>query len=481
MSRVPRPFPLVIHNDLLSSYTPSLSRNSSVSSINSKTGLLASNSILPIARSPSAASIYCDHSQHSISSRTIPKKLFVVNPDVPPRSDSLPRVSRQQLPRQAGGSYGAMGSLPPPMTDSPSLQSRFSTSTVGSIQYLDTPPTALSRVQSFIRVPLSRQISTQTTRSTVTAPSRQQQADELTTARVPPRSLLLSRRHFMEPLSRDGTPESVMSAATFTSAPTNLNIGHVAAYTPFQVSQMSRYGNYISPYLSSTASLPPQLQPGSAASPGRSTAPQMVMMGPHAGYSGAPLAPARLHTATSSNASIHSVVPSLHGTDEYGQPLSHSASRVGPHVADAQPIYSRLPSGMRLGPPPHAHTRTGSDDPVWRPYSAGARMTAAAAGLYDDVLLPNPYNRGAEIRRYGSVPHAGSYDSRPGFGYGGYGRDGHGLDYGYGYASAYGLAAGMGMPVGHGQTHERGIARGAAADGNDSRWREIVWKAATTP
>ena len=106
-----------------------------------------------------------------------------------------------------------------------------------------------------------------------------------------------------------------------------------------------------------------------------------------------------------------------------------------------------------------------ASDPLWRPYSAGARL-----GPYDNVELPNPYNRGAEIRRYGSVPHIRSGNESGGYGYAGLGYGGYGLGYamGFGYG-AWGREGGV-VPM----------AAGKAA-GNDPRWREMVMRAAATP
>ncbi|RPD63798.1 hypothetical protein L227DRAFT_650792 [Lentinus tigrinus ALCF2SS1-6] len=433
MSQVPKPFPLITPNDLLTGSTSSASRKSSMSSIDSSTGLLASNS----ARPSSTASVPSAYSQDSVSGRTVPKRMFVANngsgiPSQP--EDALARVRRAQQVRR-GQSYGAMGSPQHPRVPVP--QSRFSGSTVASNRSPEPPSPwgrAVSPAQSSIMSTHSRQSSAAAT----IAPQRQMR----NVPHAPPGPLLLNPNPFMEPLSRHGTPKTALSGLSYSSAPGNLNLGHMAAaYSPFS----QPYGGYLGPY-SMSAGVPPQLQPGAhpgipQAHPYTSMPPYMASLGPHVSYSASPVGgPPRMHNATPSNASIHSMAPSVHFTNEYG----HSVHGHGHTTGTASDN-----TNMRL--PPNAHMRMTSD-PVWRPYSAGARL---GNGPYDNVELPNPYNRGAEIRRYASNPHVRSGS--------------HG---GYEYAYAYGSQGG--------RVHEGGIARGFAAV-NDPRWREMVMRAAATP
>ena len=472
MSRVPRPFPLVVPNELLTGSTQSHSRATSLSSITSTTGLLTKNNavppILPTTRPTSPASIQSYHSFRSTSSRTVPKRLFVVNAAP---GDTLARMRREQEEHREAA-YGAMAG---PDRRPRVLQSRFSGSTIASTHSLDAPPPRIfSTAQSFVRAALSRQPSARIATPVVpVVPERREQ--EPAPPRIPPRPLrplLLSQNPFMEPLSRHGTPETALSSQSFASAPANLNWGHVAAYNPFDVPQT--YGPYLTPHRSTvSAGIPPQLQPGLRSTGSISSSDSMSanlsaipipntsipphMIAPHVSYTGAPLVPPRLHTATPGSASIHSMVPSLHGTDEYGQPIT---------------VISRAPersySGAGTAAPPQvaqqAHIRAGSDPIQWRPYSAGPRVYA-----YDDVELPNPYNRGAEIRRYGSVPHvrSGSYGGL-GYAYGvppvPYGGAGY-------YMTEY-VGQGAGGPA-------RGIARGFAGT-SGSGWREVVIRAAAT-
>lgn len=448
MSRVPRPFPLITPIDLLTGSTPSLTRKPSTTSVDSKSGLLTHASTLPTVRPASLTSVYSYHPQYSVSTRTIPKRLFVVNPEVRSPSSYTPTATQREHQIRPGESYGAMGSpgRPPP-------RSRFSGSTIASVQSQNTPPpTIRSPVQSFVGA-LSRRISTR-------AVASQKHEQNKSPSRRPTisRPMLLDSNPFREPLSRHGTPETALSSRSFVTAPANVNLRQLPTYIPF--SQAQAYGNYVGPFSYPThpPGIPPQLQPGAGASaesgkrsalfvPADAMSMSMNMnsnvngipahmLGPHIGYAGSPVTPSRVHTATPSSASIHSVVPSVHCIDEYGYPITRT--------------------GTTRSPPP-AHICTASD-PIWRPYSAGARMT----GMYDNAELPNPYNRGAEIRRYGSVPHV-----RGAFGYG--------LGTPYGGVAYY--TAGY---TGHGaRVHEHGIARGLAA-ANDPSWREMVMRAAAS-
>ncbi|RDX50056.1 hypothetical protein OH76DRAFT_1482551 [Lentinus brumalis] len=448
MSRVHRPFPLITPNDLITGSTPSVSRSPSMSSVNSRTGLLARDTN---GRSSGPASIRSAHSP--ASGRTVPKRMFTaINGAASHPEDAHGRVRREQQIRR-GQSYGAMGSPQHPRPSvGPILQSRFSGSTIASTRSFDSPPPrAVSPVQSSVMSTLSRQSSAATT----VTPQRQPQ----NVFRAPHRPLLLNPNPFMDPLSRHGTPETALSGVSYSSAPGNLNLGHMAAYSPF--AQPYAYSGYLGPYSASTsAGVPPQLQPGARpdvthladpfADPhpharSASSSPQyMTSMGPHISYAASPVGPPpRMHNATPSNASIHSMAPSLHFTNEHGHPIPGAAA------------HGQGQGSMHL--PASAHMRMASD-PVWRPYSAGARLS----GPYDDVELPNPYNRGAEIRRYGSVPHVRS---------GSYGAPAYG---GYGYGNGYVTYA----PVGYMGQDMRSGGRGAA---NDARWREVVMRAAATP
>lgn len=100
--------------------------------------------------------------------------------------------------------------------------------------------------------------------------------------------------------------------------------------------------------------------------------------------------------------------PSIHFNHANASPTSgHPAALTPSHPANmhAGAGAARLPEA--------AHLRSASDDPLFRPYSAGPRVGRRGAGAYDDLALPNPYAAGAEIRRYGSVPHMRS----AGYGY----------------------------------------------------------------
>ena len=443
MSRIPRPFPVVTPNDLLSGSTlnDTSSRPPSTTSVTSVTRLLSQPQIQPYSpptgRVPSrSASV---HSHISVDAwNNVPKRLFVVNADATPASEEdITRAARGQQVRR-GASYGAMGSPahPRPMdlisfSPAPSVHSKYGLP--GTPRVVSPPASAAT----FGQWP------------SAAAPMTPRQMEE-GNAGAPQRPLLLSANPFMDPPSRDQTPESFHSGYSMSSAPTNSS--SASSYTPFG----RTYGGYLSPHTSyssngSLVGVPPQLQPGANSYP-RFTDPFNPSRGRGASKSsivshpGTPMGtPAAL---TPSSASVHSVVPSVHLLDARSAIQPQYAMQVG----IAQPSV-----------PPTAHMRAPSDDMLWRPYSAGPRMSRSPNDmLYEDVRLPNPY--GGEVRRFGSVPHvrSGRYS-------GGYGAAGYG-PYSWGAADA-GQAEEM-------RTPSRGIARGAVV-AQAPNWREMVMRAAT--
>ncbi|KAI8998505.1 hypothetical protein BD414DRAFT_123297 [Trametes punicea] len=433
MSRVPRRFPLITPNDLLD--TSPLKRVNSVSSVHSTTRLLSRTDSMPPWRSTSPVSI---DSQRSTPSRTVPKRLFVAKTGVKAQVNDSDTHGNHAGKLWRGPSYGATIAQESVLEPS-GLQSRFSTSTAGNIEVDAAAHMSPLKKLIIMRTPRGEHHSRQ--------PSAASQQDTL---KVPPRPLLLSTNPFMEPLSRHGTPETALSGMSFTSAPGNLDLGRMAM-NPFKPDP---YGNYLSPYSSGTVTpMYPHstLQYGSSTSSESQTyaGPQVLPTygPPYVNYSGVRVSiPERTHTATPSASSIHSMSPSIHFTDASGNTYVHPASLTPAHPSNG----NDLSLAARL--PPTVHLRSASD-PFFRSYSTEPRL--GPSGLKDDVVLPNPYVAGAQIRRYGSVPHvhSGSYGERSPY------RD----------MQAYGNAGW--------RAYERGMARGVAA-AEDPRWMDVVMKAA---
>ncbi|KAI0375042.1 hypothetical protein BV20DRAFT_1041206 [Pilatotrama ljubarskyi] len=445
MSRVPRPFPLVTPNDLLS--TPPVSRAPSMTSVHSATRLLSRTySTAPGGRAASpASSVY---SQDSARAKTIPKRLFVANSGT---ADSFSQASRVDEAGQVR-TYGAIDTNASRGDPGPSpLYSRFSTSTIGStysavLATEPSPPKRLFSLRASRPDFLARRPS-----APAPAPPRPQRLRE----KAPPRPLLLNPNPFgTDPLSRHGTPETALSGLSFVPAPENLDRGRMA---PAFVGST----NYLTPYgLAPYPPLPLQLQRGQF---DRSPSPQVYTYAPaqYMYYSDVPVStPDHTRAHTPGSSSIHSMSPSIHFTpaDAPGHPAALTPGATPPSRPYLNSDANGSAQWTRL--PPTAHLRSTSD-PLFRPHTADPNTPASRA--YDDVMLPNPYAAGAEIRRYGSVPHV---RAAPGLGVaGGNGSKDEQVHYTAGW-------------TGHGaRVQEKGIARGMMAAG-DPRWREAVMKAA---
>ncbi|KAH9857014.1 hypothetical protein C2E23DRAFT_934271 [Lenzites betulinus] len=421
MSRVPHPAPLVTLNDLLD--TPPVSRATSVVSAHSATRLLSQSAQSTLARPASPASMY---SQESTRPRTVPKRLFVANST--PRSSTQTTVSRTEELQRAP-SYGATGTETREIEPS-ILHSRFSTSTMGSTHSVAP---ALPRSLFSLRVPHSEHLFRRP--SAPAAPSVPRPPVEKMPQRIPPRPLLLNP--FSDPLSRHGTPETAFSGYSYTSAPANMNVGGYAVPPPFPGPYgqgPAAYGSYLSPYASPSLYSAPQFDRSSTPQTIYTvTGPAQVLPGPPGYAYLAPYAvhyagaPTRTHAATPSASSIHSMSPSIH-FHPTGPAPAHPASLTPAHPAN------------ETRAPPAVHLRSASD-PVVRTYSADPRVGGRGDG---DVMLPNPYAAGAEIRRYGSVPHVRSTGA-------------------YVDSVTSGCMGGL----------------TAAAPAEDGRWREAVLKAAS--
>ncbi|KAI0780783.1 hypothetical protein BD413DRAFT_500132 [Trametes elegans] len=446
----------------------------SMSSINSATHLLHR---VDTQRSPRPASPASVYSQESMHSRTAPRRLFVVNRDSLAQPFSSTRGSIAE-PLRRNASYGATNAQDRTPASSV-LPSRFSTSTIASIEHVDpAPPKRMFSLRSTRSSHLLRQPSAPAVPALpasipipvpapVPAPVPRKPAQRQPPRRVQPPPLSLSPKPFTERLSQHGTLETAPARVSSISAPANPNL---VRGTPYM---QGSYGTHRMPHAHS-AGIPSQPRPSMQYN--RSASPQMQMYAgpqvfagypaPYVTYGGqlvrSPSATPSVSSMTSM--SIHSMSPSIHFTNAFGNTRTHPAA-----LTPAHPFNMK---GNAAGSPPPAHLHLRSlSDPLFRPSSADPHMGPYA---YHGGALPGPYHAGAgagaEIRRYGSLPHVRS---------GSYGLVGYG-----GGAGAYG-AAGQAYYTagwtGHGaQLREKGIARGgvAAASVTDLRWREEVMKAA---
>ncbi|KAI1796384.1 hypothetical protein LXA43DRAFT_617067 [Ganoderma leucocontextum] len=455
MSRVPRPFPLVTPNELLTASSPSLSRapshTPSMSSLKSAMQLLNDPQLHPYSLSngrPAASSSPSIYSQSSSVAGTVPKKLFVVNADaVSVSSDTLTRVRRGQQLRR-GVSYGAMGSpahpRPVDRASIPSAPSLFLGSSVAAPTASAIPPATFGRRPS----------------ATSATP---RQMEEGNAPRTPQRSPLLGANPFKDLPSRNASPESFYSQMSMHSAPANLDMG--GSYNAFS----RTYDGYLTPYFSyssngSLVSIPPQLHPGKRLA-GRLSNPSTgmpYMVSSQSSVFSYPGTPFGTPTPTPSNASVHSLVPSLHLASP------HTPPDVPVDVA----LHPRPP--YALSAPPTAHMRAGGDDPLWRPSSIRTRASSGASGAsgmpYESGELPNPY--GADIRRYWSMPRARSGSDSADAGYRASGHVYFAGGTGHGYAGQAPLQGALPLYTGR--------MAGAVGGANDPSWREMVMRAASS-
>ncbi|PIL34142.1 hypothetical protein GSI_03853 [Ganoderma sinense ZZ0214-1] len=408
-----------------------------MSSVKSATGLLSQPQVqpysLPIGRlaSPSPST----PSQSSFVSRTVAKKLFVVNTDVASvSSDTATRSLRGQQLRR-GVSYGAMGSpahpRPVDRLSIPTAPSTFSGTSVATPLATAIPSTAFTR------------------RPSVAPSVTPKQTEEGNASRAPQRSPLLGVNPFTDSPSRNPSPESFYSQLSMRSAPANLDMGN--AYNPFS----RTYGEYLTPYFSyssngSLVSIPPQLNPGKFPT-GRLSNPSIPFMASSqsslTSYPGTPFSTPAL---TLSNTSVHSLAPSVHFA--------------GHHTPPDVPvdIASREPSPYA---PPATYMRPGSDDPLWRAGGARPRANGGSTGM--------PYQ--GDVRRYWSMP--GSQSGSPSAG-AGYGAPGHRYlaaptQPGYGYAGQ--VRQGPPPMV----MYPARMANGVGGP-KDASWREMVMRAASS-
>lgn len=453
MSRVPRPFPLVTPNDLLTGSLPSPgrapSRASSVSSVKSATGLLSQVQIQPYNLPVGSPSNYSPsiQSQGPSVPRTVPKKLFIVTTDAASvSSDALLRARREQ-PLRRGVSYGAMGGPAHPRpVGRPSIPG---TPSVYSGSSVATPPASAV-------VPVAA-----STRSPSTRPSvRLKPVKESNVSGVPQGSspTMFSVNPFRDTPPRNPSPESFYSQISMRSTPANPDVGS-GSYSP----PSRPYGGYFTPYFSyssngSLVSIPPQLHLGKSQM-GRLSNPSMPYMASsqvsNVSYPGTP---SSTPTLTARNASVHSLVPSLHIAD--------------PHTSPDVPVdvAPRAPPPLPLSAPPAAYMRTVSGDPL----RGLSKVRIPASGR------TNAMSYGGNVRRYGNVQgtRSGNESAGSGYGYGapvhGYGAPVHGYFTG-GVGRDYAGQTQPGTPP----TYTRRIAQ-VYGGANDAPWREMVMRAANS-
>ncbi|CDO72856.1 hypothetical protein BN946_scf185002.g41 [Trametes cinnabarina] len=258
-------------------------------------------------------------------------------------------------------------------------------STVGSVED-DSPMSPLKKLMN-LRTPNH---SRNTSASSLPRITQQQPPPP----KQQPRPLLLNPNPFKDPLSRHGTPETAFSGSTFMSGSGSVGVARMAP-GPFV------HRGPTNPFVQYTG-IPAQAHRPPGSQTNRLGTPQMY--GRAHVYPGAPCAdyagmPERAHSATPSASSIHSMAPSIQFTDASGNTYVHPAALTPSHPSNGNDPHA----AARL--PPTAHLRSASD-PYVRSYSAEPRIRLHGAD--DDVVLPNPYAGGAEIRRYGSVPHVRS-------------------------------------------------------------------------
>ncbi|CAL1704908.1 unnamed protein product [Somion occarium] len=370
MSRIPFPIPVITPNLLLSANP---SPRSSTASINSASRLLGSPQ--SSNRSPqsrwSGDSNELRKTQKVIqyvnqrqANRTSPKKLFVVNglpSPISPEPVSVPeQASRAHSRMRSGGSYGAMGSprVPLPSTTISSTSSgRSATSSPipASLRSATNSPAPSSMRQNSI-ARMSRTFSQKRT-------SR-------------PQALPLLNP-FMDPMSRNGTPDSTYSAFTYNSSSSTA--------TPGSFGQQ-----YLSPY-----HVPPLSGIQEKDGPQDAKEPES----PSSIYS---LYSTYSSTDSSNEQSISHVILSPYDPRTSPTMKSTISSPPRTHTATLQSVHSVAPSvhfQSEQRVPPMAHIRAFSD-PVYRSYTASPRLVHEPT----EAPLPNPFPMvGAELRRYASI------------------------------------------------------------------------------
>jgi len=333
MSRVPIPLPKITPNLLIS--TPPSSRPPSMASANSATLLL------DVEKQNSPVAPF-HNEETSPQTRTVPKKFFVVNGMPSPVSPA------QGSPQSRASMYSATGS--PTYVPGPSRPSGLRNSLINGLQ-------------TFAQKRLSR-----------------------------PEPLPLPNP-FLDPVPRNGTPDSVFSTLTFSTG-SSLSQNSSSSNLSFNNYRPVGDFNYSLPYgLSGVNELTvpddkSKHEPDSPSTiyslyateyqePDISTypLPYKPLTPSPAVRSAALSVPPRHHTQTPS--SVHSISPSLHFHE--------------------QPVNRALP------PPQPAHLR-GYSDPVYRPYTASPRLVHETINHPPALQSSRPPT--ASVRRHGSLGYS---------------------------------------------------------------------------
>lgn len=367
MSRVPFPIPRITPNLLLNS--PPASRRTSYASINSTTHLLrrseSASSVSPLRDSPIP---------RQEVSRSTSKRLQVVNGMPSPISPVMTSSGNHVL-----GYYSSIASsqMPPPSAGMSSANS------ISGFRRSPVPSSFRSATNTPIPVSLRSAAGTPipvNIRSATNSPSPSTKQNAL--ARL---SRTFSQRRnsrppvlplinpFMDPCSRNGTPDSVFSALTFNST------GAVPA----------RGAHYLSPYQI------PQV-----------TGIQAQMMSEEPKVPDSPSSIYSLYSetdkpVTSQSQSLLDV--SYNPTNPRIKSTISSPPRT--HTATPHSVHSVAPSVHFNPEPPMAHLRSYSD-PVYRSYTASPRIPQGTGNQLSQQPLSNPFPMvGVEVRRYASIGH----------------------------------------------------------------------------
>ncbi|KAK7693635.1 hypothetical protein QCA50_003204 [Cerrena zonata] len=372
MSRVPFPIPKITPNLLLD--TPVASRRASTASINSTTHLLrrteSANSLSPMKDTPIPR-----QQVQEVNRNTSSKRLQVVNGMPSPISPVVSSPSGMY----GLGSYGSIAS--PRMPPSAAMASAFSMESPvhNSLHSVASTPIPAS-LRSASSTPSLRSVTNSP------APSLRQNAlarlsrtfSQRRNSRPPVLPLF---NPFMEPCSRNGTPDSVYSTLTFNSAGSL----HIAK------------GSYsLSPY---------QIPPLTGTNGKVMSEEPKVPESPSSIYS---LYSERDTQENSDTQSMSSV--SYHSTNPRIKSTISSPPRT--HTATPNSVHSVAPSLHFHSETPIAHLRSYSD-PVYRSYTASPHIPHGAPNPFNQPLS-NPFPMvGVEVRRYASIGHGSDMRGQP--------------------------------------------------------------------
>lgn len=380
MSRVPFPIPKITPNLLLD--TPTASRRTSNASINSTTHLL------PRSESARSLSPMKDSStprqQIQEVNRNTPKRLQVVNGMPSPISPVMTSSSGIH----ALGSYGSIASprMPPPsaaMSSASSMRSWTGSPIHPSLRSAASTPIPTS-LRSASRTPVPPSLRS-ATNSPAPSSLRQNALARLSRTFSQKRNsrppVLPLFNPFMEPCSRNGTPDSTYSTLTFNSA------GSLPA---------ARGPHFPSPY-----QIPPLIGVQDKVMYEEPKVPES----PSSIYS--------LYSDTDTKEYSESQ-SSSHMSYNTANPRIKSTISSPPrtHTATPNSVHSVAPSVHFHSEPPIVHLRSYSD-PVYRSYTASPHIPYGAPDPFNQPLS-NPFPMvGVEVRRYASIGHGTDMRGQP--------------------------------------------------------------------